>query len=917
MNTKEKVYIYIEENYQSINWEDLHTFSASAIAEQFNVSRNVVSQYLNELVEEKRLIKINSRPVIFVPRILVTNNYEVLEDTYPSLEKLQEDIAAKKNKSKSFTKLIGHEGSLNYLIDQCKSAVTYPDGGLSTLLLGVTGVGKSLIAQTMYDYGVEKSVFAKDSRFIAVNCSEYADNPELFLTNLFGNVKGAYTGASQERKGLLSLADGGVLFLDEIHCLRPECQEKLYLFMDKGIYHMIGDNEKWYSSKVFIIFATTEDPQISLLKPLMRRIPITCKIPSLAQRPKQEKKELLHFLLSDESKKIQKEIAISQRVYNLLIDYEFNGNIGEMKNLVKVLAASALMEHTRLNKQDDCIQIDLQHLPDYIIHEVAENMNLLQLDNDTFLKLSEIHLAQNKEKQLYIFNEHMIENYKKIQKENESYFQFIDNAKAILRVYLDELTFTEEGKKNVNEVLYQSLFENIRLKISQKFRISLTNTEVISLSKLLYDYRIDINSCTSLYNEEKQIILDCLEYIKKQDFENYNMTQEILQIISNSINIEFNSLGILDFYVYLKTMTGVEKKKETHGIVLAHGYSTASSITTTANHMLGSYVFDAIDMPMDLQATDIAAKLNAYIHSQPNISNIVMLVDMGSLEEIYKNINTNESVNIVIFNNVTLKLVLDIGFMITRNESITQIMNTVETTDYQNRHIYIETKRKNKAIITVCPTGIQTAEKLSQLLQDSLPEEVDMEIIAHEFSEIQNNQKNSDIYEQYDVQYIVGTANPLDDKDSYIPVEELIEKQNMDKIQLLFNTVLTDEQIDKFSHNLLRNFSLQNLLEYLTILNPEKIVSYTEEIIKELKTTMNPALTSSTVVGLYIHISCLIERLITDNYITKYDQLDSFIKEEAEFIEIVKNSFKNLEKHYCVEIPISEIAYIHDHIYRK
>ncbi|SBV93030.1 hypothetical protein KL86CLO1_10326 [uncultured Eubacteriales bacterium] len=45
------------------------------------------------------------------------------------------------------------------------------------------------------------------------------------------------------------MADGGILFLDEVHCLTGECQEKLFLFMDQGIYHMIGDNETWYSSR--------------------------------------------------------------------------------------------------------------------------------------------------------------------------------------------------------------------------------------------------------------------------------------------------------------------------------------------------------------------------------------------------------------------------------------------------------------------------------------------------------------------------------------------------------------------------------------------------------------------------------------------------------------------------------------------
>ena len=68
---------------------------------------------------------------------------------------------------------------------------------------------------------------------IAVNCSEYANNPELLTDNLFGHVKGAYTGADDETEGLISLADGGILFLDEVHCLKPECQEKLFQFMDK------------------------------------------------------------------------------------------------------------------------------------------------------------------------------------------------------------------------------------------------------------------------------------------------------------------------------------------------------------------------------------------------------------------------------------------------------------------------------------------------------------------------------------------------------------------------------------------------------------------------------------------------------------------------------------------------------------
>ena len=80
----------------------------------------------------------------------------------------------------------------------------------------------------------------KDKQFVQVNCSEYANNPELLTANLFGYKRGAFTGADKDNLGLLHYANGGVLFLDEVHCLKAECQEKLFLYMDQGIYHNDG-----------------------------------------------------------------------------------------------------------------------------------------------------------------------------------------------------------------------------------------------------------------------------------------------------------------------------------------------------------------------------------------------------------------------------------------------------------------------------------------------------------------------------------------------------------------------------------------------------------------------------------------------------------------------------------------------------
>ena len=100
----------------------------------------------------------------------------------------------------------------------------------------------------------------------------------------------------RDSEGLLALADKGMLFLDELHSLTQECQEKLFLFMDKGVYHRVGDNQKWLASTVRFVFATTENPDQALWKTLFRRIPIVIQIPALKERQLTEKRELIRYI---------------------------------------------------------------------------------------------------------------------------------------------------------------------------------------------------------------------------------------------------------------------------------------------------------------------------------------------------------------------------------------------------------------------------------------------------------------------------------------------------------------------------------------------------------------------------------------------------------------------------------------------
>ena len=297
--TKRQLYERIETQMtgRSVRELDLELFCARSLAEKLDISRNLASQYLNELFYEGKLIKIGAHPTCFLARSALENDgfasvYDNAEDLWNQADQLQE-------KRSVFSDLIGGNGSLHYAIEQCKAAMNYPGSGLAVLLHGPTGSGKSLLAAKLYDYCVQRGLIGSEGRLITVNCAEYSDNPDFFLTSLFGYTKGAYTGAEKDSEGLLALADKGMLFLDEIHSLTPECQEKLFLFMDKGVYHRVGDNQKWLASTVRFVFATTENPDQALLKTLFRRIPIVIQIPALKERPLTEKRELIRYILEN------------------------------------------------------------------------------------------------------------------------------------------------------------------------------------------------------------------------------------------------------------------------------------------------------------------------------------------------------------------------------------------------------------------------------------------------------------------------------------------------------------------------------------------------------------------------------------------------------------------------------------------
>lgn len=398
MGLKEDLMAHLEKETAQFTFENpSEKLTANVISNIFQVKRNTVSHYLNQLFDENLIIKINTRPVYFLNRPIFEQKYYSVPTTlFNSFQELQ-DLQPSKQESKDiFDQLIGSDGSLKKAVSQIKASIFYP-GGLPIILCGPTGVGKSFTAELIYKYSREKGILPEKAPFISFNCAQYANNPELLSSNLFGYVKGAFTGANTTKDGMIAAADGGILFLDEVHRLNPEGQEKLFTLMDQGIYRRMGESEENHKVNIRFIFATTEKLEENFLQTFLRRIPIRVAMPSLDERGEKEKKQFIYLFLINEAKKLHTPIRITNRALDTLTLHNYTGNMGDLKNTIKYIVASSFVK----NRDENEVRITLQDLPENILENTVrfsdtkiKNASDIVIDeNSTLEQLYEVSVS--------------------------------------------------------------------------------------------------------------------------------------------------------------------------------------------------------------------------------------------------------------------------------------------------------------------------------------------------------------------------------------------------------------------------------------------------------------------------------------------------------------------------------------------
>jgi two-component system response regulator HupR/HoxA len=268
--------------------------------------------------------------------VLAGDNARLRDELELALNTLRREAAAARERPLSFERLVGATSGLAAAVALARKVL---DTDTTVLLLGETGTGKELFARLIHDSGPRRA-----APFVAQNCGALPES--LLESELFGHARGAFTGATGERKGLFEEADGGTVFLDEVAETSPAMQLRLLRVLQEGEIRRLGAAAPRHVN-VRVLAATNADLEIEVEAGRFRRdlyyrlnvFPI--RLPALRERSEDVPSLAQHFLRIYRERTRRAIPSVSPEAIGLLRAYPFPGNVRELENEIERAVALA------------------------------------------------------------------------------------------------------------------------------------------------------------------------------------------------------------------------------------------------------------------------------------------------------------------------------------------------------------------------------------------------------------------------------------------------------------------------------------------------------------------------------------------------------------------------------------------------
>jgi len=670
---------------------------------------------------------------------------------------------------------LGSAGSLREAIQQGQMAVSYPPHGMHTLLVGETGVGKSTFAHTMHAFASRSGVLSEEAPFISFNCAEYANNPEILLDQLFGHVRGAYTGAAQDKSGLIEHAHGGMLFLDEVHRLPPEGQEILFHLLDYGEYRRLGESRNSRRAQVLLVAATTESPESVLLATFRRRIPVVIRIPALREWSIDNRYELLFRLVREEARVLQRTIRIESGALEKMLFGVYPANIGGLKNLLRLACARVYSanpageqvvvrsEHVILPPQTKSFRPSslriMQAIPDMVVvpHDVTTTVPAILTEDAWYGKLDRLGRA-----------------LQGLGFEGDEILSVMERELA----RKDESTAMRQGhdelRRFVGDTFYgwmQSAWGMIQHRIDreqQEMAFTRVAMHLFGLSKTGFEVT-------------QRPLPPFVEGVQADSPQLYQAASDLLSAFTLDSGLRIPSYEVPFVAILLRPMAHTQAQRL--GIVVAmYGEAVASSIVETALQLSTGATVQAVDVPLQATQSWIDECVVQALDEVDTGHGILLMTDVPTLRGFPQRASFLSASVVHVFESPDTRSVVKAieCAHLPVTEVITQLSGWPSTERLQPE------KAEIRLIVwSCCLTGKGTAHAMRRFVQDGLPDDLAsrVDIVPKELS----RQAGGTFAKAPGLVAAVGSIDPFVPGVPFFSVEELLNDDGMNRlINLLY-----------------------------------------------------------------------------------------------------------------------------------
>lgn len=863
---------------------EFERFTTQGISRALTVSRNLASHYLNELVRAGLVVKAGARPVYYfakrdLERVLQTGidraSWGSVEDLL-SLRASSEPI--------DFERIVGHDLSLASTVEKLKAAVKYPPHGLPVLLSGEKGTGKTLLSLMMGEYGKRVGALPEGAQTVVVSCADYAGNHTDFVRDF-----------EAQPNGWAAAAAGGVIVLKDVERLAPATASYLMRRMATESQDPLGVA---HTPQLALLTTCQEDD--AEIAPFAREIPVFVRVPALRDRTVEEREELVVGFFKEEGRKLGADVFVSRAAFSCLVEADFADNVRGLRSCVTSCCASAY-----LNRSSERVEVQAFLLPGFVLDVSAGHPTVAGDDElvDTTRALE--HKGDSRSVRAFSA---MLELYRTYASGDVAIGALVREVLGQARDYEDYLTFDANAASS-RATSYERIVTDIAEDVGATYGIDLSKKSARVIARCIHA-QVHPGSRLSKWREANHselaalltLLLDTSDFCRQA-------TDRVVAQVEMALGLRMDVLSKIFVFAVVRGADRRSSRRQSVGIVLSHGYSTATSIADAANRILRQRVFEAIDMSYDQQVTDIMGLLRNLLDTYAFCRQIVLLVDMGSLENVLEGIGESSNVTIGIVNNASTGMALEVGAGLIAGEPLDELLPAAVEACASRFHI--EWGRElDQAVVFCSEGGPQAADRIRSLIERSLETECPLRFIACSPQQL----RHEGLTERYDVLAVIGTDDPCVEGVPFIALEDIISGEGGRVIDEVFARYLDDSALERFHQNLVKNLTLRNVIESITILNPEKLLEEVKSSVDEMQELLGERFEPHIVIGLCVHLCCLVERLVTRNPIESYADVESFESSHAEFIELFCRSFAGISRHYGVEVPVTEIAYAYDYV---